>query len=469
MSNQIERLRRFSFNIGLFWQSVTFAFLLISLAVVFTPHPSLLLQLRGWLILLTAAAFGLWYFFGCRWVVRGDPNAFWGHLSRGKAASGYMRPIIYWALLLLINLGLIALNSNFSWMLWTIYGVALTILPMPRSLALLIPTILLLSYELGWLPQGANVTSWLSFLLALSVLAVYSATAYMPFVLLKGRFEREYMYQQLEGSHRELAEAHQQLAASSERDRELAVLRERARIGRDMHDTLGHSLALIAVKLEAAQRLRPRDATRADHEIAATQMIARDALAELRATLTNLRNEQGIGVDSAPLDVELERLAYDAGARAGWQIYCDIAPTVGTLDGNIHTAFVRVVGEALANAERHAHARTVQLTLARSNGEVTLRVQDDGVGILTTNPPHVPVRLRVLQPAGRNQANYTGHVSELATSASDEAPDIHSPVGHFGISGMRERIVELGGSFSIGPATDGYRGTLIEARIPVGR
>ncbi|MEO7001321.1 MAG: sensor histidine kinase [Ktedonobacterales bacterium] len=466
MSSQIERLRTFSFNIGIFWQCVTFAFLLISLAVVFAPHPSLLLQPRGWLILLGVAAFGLWFRFGYRWLVLDDPEIFWAQLARGKAQVGYIRPVVYWAILLLINLGLIALDSGFRWMLWSVYGVAFSILPMPQALALIGAMCLILFYELGWLPQHNSVDSWLSFIIALSIFVVYSATAYLPFVLLRGRFERERMYQQLKASHRELAEAHRQLETSSERDRELAVLRERARIGRDMHDTLGHSLALIAVKLEAAQRLRAIDADRADHEIAATQAIARDALGELRATLTNLRSEHGVRAEHAPLGEELARLAGDAGARASWQVIADMAPDVGALDAHVHAALLRVGSEAISNVERHASARTVRLALVREGGAVALRIQDDGVGILTTNPPTSPspVRQSVLTPAGRARDN-----SELrqVRDASTGTLEIRSPQGHYGISNMRERIAELGGCFSIGPAPDGCRGTLVEARIPL--
>ncbi len=87
-------------------------------------------------------------------------------------------------------------------------------------------------------------------------LAVYCAVIYLPLALLRGRFQREWTFHQLEQSHRDLEEAHRQLEEAAVHERELAVLRERGRLARDMHDTLGHSLALMAVKLEAAQRLR---------------------------------------------------------------------------------------------------------------------------------------------------------------------------------------------------------------------
>jgi signal transduction histidine kinase len=77
-----------------------------------------------------------------------------------------------------------------------------------------------------------------------------------------------------------LRQAHAELAASAAQQEELAVLRERARLARAMHDNLGHALVVMNVKLEAAQRLYARDQARGDAELAATRAIIRDTMAE---------------------------------------------------------------------------------------------------------------------------------------------------------------------------------------------
>ena len=182
-----------------------------------------------------------------------------------------------------------ALNDNFAWLVWVPFGMSLSLLPMPRCLLLVVPTVLLAMGFYGGLPDNFSPPELLKFATFAMGLAVYSAVIYLPLALLRGRFQREWTFHQLEQSHRDLEEAHQQLEEAAVHERELAVLRERGRLARDMHDTLGHSLALIAVKLEAAQRLRPVDPDRADHEVLATQAIARDALAELRAAIADLR------------------------------------------------------------------------------------------------------------------------------------------------------------------------------------
>jgi signal transduction histidine kinase len=204
--------------------------------------------------------------------------------------------------------------------------------------------------------------------------------------------------------------------------RVLAVLRERGRLARDLHDTLGHTLVLVAVKLEAARRLREVDAARADCELAATQEIVRQAMADFRASLDALRApSQGC----EPLALALARRAREAGQRAGWRVIFDVSPEMGGLNDRVHEALLRVGGEALTNAERHAGARTLRLTLQPAPDDtVLLRVADDGVGF------------------------------DLERQAS----------GRYGIVGMRERVEALRGCFSIEAGAEG--GTVVEARVP---
>src|SRR5262245_58346708 len=107
--------------------------------------------------------------------------------------------------------------------------------------------------------------------------------------LTEERFERNHLLLQLANANTELEEAHHRLEQSASHEQELAVLRERTRLAREMHDTLGHALVLISVKLEAAQRLRERDPERCDSELESTKQIARDSMAALRASIANLR------------------------------------------------------------------------------------------------------------------------------------------------------------------------------------
>lgn len=475
MTGQVERLRSVGRNVGLFWVVIMYVGLAISTLAAFITHPELLRDWRGPVVLVLAAAFGAWYWFGYGILGTGrmgsglmcrDNDVYWRQRINGTPESIHWQSVAYWAVMLAIDLALIAFDADFKWILFGVYGVSMFVMALPKSLWLSVPTAILIFVVLGWIPSDTNPEHLINLFSGVFIFVVYSATAYLPIFLMRGRFARERMFEQLEQSHRELEEAHRQLAGAAVRDRELAVLRERARLGRDMHDTLGHSLALIAVKLEAAQRLRTVNPDRADHEVMATQAIAREALAELRAAIANLR---GSLVASIPLGEALSRDARDAAARASWQLECDASPEASPHDERTYEALLRVGGEALANAERHAHASMVRLSLAREGDDVVLRVRDDGVGILATNSPHLvtsPVPATVAADAERNGAS--GMSDAALVFVPPSSADITSPSGHYGITGMRERITSLGGRFVIGPDYDG-RGTLVEARVPTAR
>lgn len=466
VSSDIQRLRRVARGIGYFWLVVTYGSLVVITTAIFLTTPGLLRQPRGWLQLGLTGAFAAWYWYGWRFVrVSRDNDTYWRQRLKDTGLS--WRGAVFWAGLVALALALSTFNQYYGYLLWVAFGVSLSVAAMPWALVFTLPTAILLFAVLGWYPQTASPGGVLAFIGGVIGFAVYTAVIYLPFMLLKGRFEREQVYVELEQSHRALEEAHHQLAESAQREREFAILRERGRLARDMHDTLGHSLALITVKLEAAQRLRPVDVSRADHEIQATQAIAREALADLRSAIADLRAPL---LSLEPLGDVLSRAAREAGARAGWHVVTEVSPDVGALAERPYEALLRVGTEALANAERHARARTLTLHLARAEAEVVLRVSDDGVGILATNPPgrRVPAAISIAASAGQSLAIETGATSGTGVSGLDgtSTSRISSPAGHYGITGMRERIAALGGCFSIGPDCDG-RGTVVEARVPV--
>lgn len=245
--------------------------------------------------------------------------------------------------------------------------------------------------------------------------------------------------------------AHRQLADAAERERELAVLRERERLARDLHDTIGHALVLASVKLEAVLRLRAVDPARADHEIVAPQSVLRGTMTELRVTLANLR-----APDHPPesLAQALSTRAEEAGRRAGWRLTLAMDGDLGDLDACVYEAWLRVGTEALANAEKHAEASAVTVSLGREGDTIVLQVADDGKGI---------AGMRVEQPAlvGANG-------SRMAAPDSPGRGAPSSPPGHYGITGMRERVESVRGTLAITSGPDG-RGTIVETRVPVGR
>jgi two-component system sensor histidine kinase DesK len=201
----------------------------------------------------------------------------------------------------------------------------------------------------------------------------------------------------------ELVEARDELARN-------AVAEERLRFARDLHDLLGHSLSLIALKSELAGRLAERDPLRAREEMADVEEVARRALAEVRDAVSGYRQ-----VSFAQAVVEARSALSAAGVSLRGP---SGAPS---LPGRIDAVLGWVVREATTNVLRHSSAGTVtvELTVDRRHAELT--VADDGVG----------------------------------TAA---------PMGA-GLSGLCERLEALGGRLEAGPA--GTRGFRLRADVPL--
>ncbi|PRY42104.1 two-component system sensor histidine kinase DesK [Geodermatophilus tzadiensis] len=160
----------------------------------------------------------------------------------------------------------------------------------------------------------------------------------------------------------ELAEAREELARN-------AVAEERLRFARDLHDLLGHSLSLIALKSELAGRLAEVDPARARAEMADVEAAARRALAEVRDAVSGYRQ-----VSCA------QALAEARSALSGAGIAARLPARVPPLPGPVDAALGWVVREATTNVLRHSGARAVTVTLTDDGAAAVLTVTDDGRG-----------------------------------------------------------------------------------------
>ncbi|MGO1975225.1 MAG: sensor histidine kinase [Propionibacteriaceae bacterium] len=183
---------------------------------------------------------------------------------------------------------------------------------------------------------------------------------------------------------------------------ELALAEERDRVARDVHDVLGHSLTVVTVKAELAERLVDSDPARAKEELAQVQSLTREALAEIRATVAGLR--------VARLSEELVA-AEQALTAAGIDV--DLPDDPEVVDPRHRIVIAWVLREAVTNVVRHSGAGrcTVEITTD------TLRVSDDGDG-------------------------------------AGDAPE------QGGLRGIRERVRTAGGTASLEPLEPGTRLTV---------
>jgi two-component system, NarL family, sensor histidine kinase DesK len=171
---------------------------------------------------------------------------------------------------------------------------------------------------------------------------------------------------QLLRSNRALVQARQDLA-------ELAVVEERERFARDLHDILGHSLTVITKKAELAHRLTAVDPERAAAEIADVERLAREALQDVRATVTGIR-EVSVASELASARQALQA----AGIRP------DLPYSVEDVPPQYRELFGWALREAVTNVLRHSGATTCRITVHA----YTLEVVDDGRGPSVTGSGH---------------------------------------------------------------------------------
>ena len=158
-----------------------------------------------------------------------------------------------------------------------------------------------------------------------------------------------------------------ELRATREELATLAVAEERLRIARDLHDLLGHSLSVIALKSELAGRLLEKDPSRAAGEIEEIQGVTREALAEVRGAVQGYR---GLAL--------AESLARARSALIAAGINCDLAGADVSLPADLDAVLAWAVREGTTNVIRHSHAHRCEIRI-RSNGDsAALEIDDDG-------------------------------------------------------------------------------------------
>ncbi|MEV0584771.1 sensor histidine kinase [Nonomuraea sp. NPDC050310] len=232
-------------------------------------------------------------------------------------------------------------------------------------------------------------------------------------------------------SRREAAEAK---IAEARREAEQRVVEERLRIARDLHDVVAHSMAGIAVQAAATLRVLGEPAPQVAASLTAIRTAAKEALAELRATVGDLRG----GVTRAGEGAEGLDTLLAAVRDAGMSVQARVEGLPRPLADEAGVAVYRCVQESLTNVLRHAGAgASAEVVLAYGEAELVIEVTDDGAG----PPPPVP-------------ATPTGGPGATGGAGG----------GGYGLAGMRERFAALGGSVVTGAGPEG--GFRVHARLP---
>jgi two-component system sensor histidine kinase DesK len=207
----------------------------------------------------------------------------------------------------------------------------------------------------------------------------------------------------------EMQRMNAQLRAAHDDVERLAKVAERERIARDVHDVLGHTLSVIVLKSELASRLAESDIARAVLEIREVERVARESLSELREALAGYR--------AAGIAAEIER-ARNVLRAAGVRFDCKVDAM--QFPARTEDVLALAIREAITNVVRHAGASTCRLQIAVVPDGCRLEISDDGCG-------------------------------------TREGEGL-------GLTGMRERVESLGGTF----AREGANGTRLIVMLPIG-
>jgi signal transduction histidine kinase len=216
-------------------------------------------------------------------------------------------------------------------------------------------------------------------------------------------------------------------AVRAEREREerarAAVAEERARIARELHDVVGHSVSVMTVQASGVRRLLHPEQEREREALLVVERTGREALAEMRRMVGVLRRpEEAPALAPQPSLVHVERLV-DQAREAGLPVELRIQGDAIQLPAGVDLTAYRLVQEGLTNALKHARATRADVLVAYRDGEIEVTVSDNGRGV----------------------GNGDG--------------------GGHGLVGMRERVSVYGGELDAGPQpTGGYR---LRARLPV--
>ena len=214
-----------------------------------------------------------------------------------------------------------------------------------------------------------------------------------------------------------LAEANQLLRDHASQVEELATTKERNRLAREIHDSVGHYLTVVNVQIGAARTVLDQNRSRALEHLSKAQSLTQEGLAEVRHSVAALRASP---TESRPLPEALTALV-DQWRAAGLNANFRISGNVRTLTPQTNLTLYRAGQEALTNVAKHANATTVNVRLNYDYDRIRLTVKDNGVG------------------------------------ASESE-------GGFGLLGIRERVQLLNGSVRV--TTDAGKGFILEVEVP---
>ncbi len=244
-----------------------------------------------------------------------------------------------------------------------------------------------------------------------------------------------------------LHEVQEQLREQMVRSEALAAEHERARIARDIHDVLSHSLAVLSIQVQAARQLLTRDPERLAVKLEDMATLIRESITESRRVVGLLREQQSVNTPQDDLGTGLRSITATFNERTGIRCRFEEEGTPYKVRPQQRETLELALREMLTNAHRHGAAQTVWITLRWQDTRVMLETRDDEVGA------------KIVQ--AHDTMNTAAHSAENGVGQGTGAD---ATGGHHGLQGMRERATALGGEVAAGPGEEG--GFVVSISLP---
>ena len=327
----------------------------------------------------------------------------------------YIRPNVHLPAQIMLTAFALATAPHFYGQFLFLVVILFTELTFSRRVRIVTVTVSLsiLFLRLAFGPRGDLISSrdleaLLIFMLAMWLIHLLAR-------MIKGEWQNRLNLQSLNDR---LQQSHQQLQENTEQLAEMAVVTERNRLARDIHDSLGHHLAAVSIQLEMAIKLHKRAPDDSFVAMKQARTATQEALQDIRKSVSALRNHDESFQFVPAIELLIERIATNELAIS-YQL---------DGDANAHSkstrlAFFRAIQEGLTNIHKHASASQANLWLQFASNQARLRIIDDGIGF-----------------------------------------DLQQHTSGLGLRGVRERVENLGGCIQIESRPN--EGTILDIQIP---
>lgn len=325
--------------------------------------------------------------------------------------------IIYLVFQITLGLLILYLERGNGWLILLPIASHSVALFSPREAIL--PCILI-TLGIAW-NTSTLIPTWIPFVQSTLVFgsAVFFAAVFTD-ISIRDTRRRE----QIEHMAADLEKANSDLKAYAGKVEELAAAQERNRLAREIHDGLGHYLTALNLEAKVASALVNQDPGRAQESLSKIQAMVLEALADVRRSVAALRSEP---LPWISLLEALESLVSESRA-SGIPTYLTVEGVTHPLPAAHELTIYRAVQEALTNARKYAQAKKINIVLKYCHQQVLLHIQDDGIGCILN------------------------------------IDDLKNLKNNFGLFGLRERVLLLGGSMNLQTAPG--QGFCLEIGLP---